>query len=183
MRNVVVAAAAGLLLAGCADAPAPPSPGAASTTTTCAGPDCGADDTGESEPAAPVAGVGETIRFRDSGGVVGTITLHKLERSTVVDGGNGYSVSPTYGAFLVADIEVTIEEGVSMATPLTFEARAPDGTEFVSEIGVVADLLDEPRLAAGQHVRGDVAFDVPEGEWFIDYEISDAPLATFEVVG
>ena len=180
-------AAAMWLLTGCGDAPGAPAPSAAGlpaagSPTLCAAADCGQQEAVEAEPTAPVAGVGETVRFRDSTArTVGTITLHKLHRvpaDASSDGGR-----PTSGSLLIADIEVTIEEGVIMATPLTFEARAPDGTEYVSKFGVVADRLDRSKLAAGERVRGDVAFDVPEGEWLIDYEVFDAPLATFQVVG
>lgn len=183
MSLLPLTAAACLLLTGCSSEAPQVSSGSGSSPTGCVGGTCGYDDAPRTEPPPPVGGLDETLRFQESNGTVGTITLHELRRIPAAEGPDAGRVGPPVsGSYLVADIEVVIEKGFGMATPLTFQVRSPDGTSYPSVPGVTVDRLNAPNLTEGERVRGELAFDAPEGELLIDYQVTGLPLATFQVV-
>jgi hypothetical protein len=179
VRVFVVAAALSLCLAGCASAQ--PAPEAAPTRVSTPAP-----TRTQPRPEAhrtPEGEVGDTVSFRD-GSTAGTITLKRIERIPAAQGGRVYA-RPAHGSFLVAHFRLAITQGSGLASELAFQAQTSDGTTYQAASGVVQAPINPHKVPvpAGHSTRGDVAFDVPEGDLLISYAPTGEPLASFEVTG
>ncbi len=66
---------------------------------------------------------------------------------------------------------------------LAWRAQSSDGVTYGAELGVADGQIDSGDVPAGRQVRGNVAFDAPEGTILLDYTtaLSD-PLATFQII-
>jgi hypothetical protein len=187
VRVVVVGAALLLCLAGCgsrmqaAGAPAAP---AGTTTPALRTTQPQTETTAETRPrTVPVVEMGRAVGFED-GSTAGTIMLKRIDRIPAAQAGNSYA-RPTHGSFLIAHFRMGITHGSAVATALTFQARTQDGTVYPAVPGIVQEPLNGRKtlIAAGEHDRGDVAFDVPKGRLLISYAPVGSPVVSFTVVG
>jgi hypothetical protein len=137
-------------------------------------------------PVAPeVAEVGETVQF-DGGVTVGSITLNGVRRITEPE--TEYSsATPAHGSWLVADVTVQVDErrepGALLVSAYDFTAQDESGIVYPADSNPLENTLST-EVVAGRQVRGEVAFDAPEGPLLIDWSPGfDGPTATFSVGG
>jgi hypothetical protein len=137
-------------------------------------------------PAAPeFAAVGDTVTF-DGGVTVGTVTLNGVRRITAPE--TEYSsATPTHGSWLVADVTVQVierrEPGTLLVSSFDFTAQDDAGIVYPSDSGPLGTSLSM-EVNAGRQVRGEVAFDAPEGPLLIDWSPGfEGPTATWRVTG
>ena len=137
-------------------------------------------------PAAPeFAALGEAVTF-DGGTTVGTVTLNGLRRITAPE--TEYSsATPTHGSWLVADVTVQVTErrdpGALLVSAFDFTAQDETGVVYPSDSGPLVTSLSM-EVIAGRQVRGEVAFDAPEGPLLIDWSPGfEGPTATWRVTG
>ncbi|WP_127782850.1 DUF4352 domain-containing protein [Rhodococcus sp. X156] len=154
-------------------APAAPRPSPASTTKPPV-----------SVPPAP-ASVGSTVPFTLTGSqpTSGTVTLNSIRRITTSE--TAYGGKPTSGSYLIANFTVAISSGTTYISPSYSRAQTPDGSTYSAQHSVVNQEMDRSDLSAGRMLRGDVAFDVPQGSsLLLDFGgVGSSPLATFRVTG
>jgi hypothetical protein len=126
--------------------------------------------------------VGGAVRFDDGNGATGTITLNGVRRISRPEGPIGGT--PEHGSYLVADVTIAVTTGTGLSNPLAFRAQSADGATYDSVLGVLDHQITSGDVPAGRQVRGEVAFDAPQGALLIDYTtpLSDV-LATFAVTG
>jgi hypothetical protein len=185
--RLVVAAALSLCLAGCGvSVAASETPTAPSGPTTSASPAAvpETEAAAETQPrTVPVAAMGRAVAFTD-GSTAGTIMLKRIDRIPAAQAGNSYA-RPTHGSFLIAHFRMGVTRGSAVASALTFQVQTQDGKVYPAVSGVVQEPLNGRKtlLPAGEHVRGDAAFDVPEGRLLISYAPSGSPVVSFTVVG
>jgi hypothetical protein len=97
--------------------------------------------------AAPLAAVGDTVAFTDQVGRAAGITLDGVRRTDRADSSR-----------LIAQVTVTVADGVVPVDPLRFRAQTAQAPTVDSGDGVI-----------GRPVEDGIAFDVPEGEVLISY--------------
>jgi hypothetical protein len=185
--RLVVAAALSLCLAGCGSSVAasePPTATSAPATPAALAAPPQTEAAVDTQPrTAPVAEMGRAVDFTD-GSTAGTIMLKRIDRIPAAQAGNSYA-RPTHGSFLVAHFRLGITRGSAVANALTFQAQTPDGRVYPAVSGVVQEPLNGRKtlMSAGEHIRGDAAFDVPEGKLLISYVPEGSPVVSFTVVG
>jgi hypothetical protein len=142
----------------------------------------------ESAPPLAVpetAEVGETVQF-DGGATVGSITLNGVRRITEPE--TEYTnATPTHGSWLVADVTVQVEErrepGALLVSGYDFTAQDEAGLIYPADSAPLENTLST-EVVAGRQVRGEVAFDAPEGPLLVDWSPGfGGPAATFRVDG
>jgi hypothetical protein len=128
-----------------------------------------------------VAALGDTVSF-EYGGTKGTITLKRVERIQGAQGGMPHT-PPVNGSFLLARIRLGISHGPGLASDSAFRAQTPDGRIYHAVSGVVQEPLNGHGgpIESGEHVHGDVAFDVPAGDLVISYAPAGTPLVAFKL--
>jgi hypothetical protein len=172
--------------AGRGSRPSPSAQPAATSSvprSTVAAPPTTSGGTSSASGAAPsTPGVGGTVHFDDGSGTTGTITLNGIRRITRPEGPIGGT--PEHGSYLVADVTIAVATGSGISNPLAFRAQSADGATYDSALGVLNHQITSGDVPAGRQVRGEVAFDAPQGPLLIDYTtpLSDV-LATFAVTG
>ncbi len=137
-------------------------------------------------PAAPqVAEVGDAVQF-DGGVTVGSITLNGVRRIAAPE--TEYSsATPTHGSWLVADVTVQVDErrepGALLVSSYDFTVQDEAGIIYPADSMPLENTLSTD-VVAGRQVRGEVAFDAPEGPLLLDWSPGfGGPTATFRVGG
>jgi hypothetical protein len=110
--------------------------------------------------------------------------LKRIERIPAGQAGKA-DARPTHGSYLVAHFRLGITHGSGVASALTFQAQTSDGEVYPAATGVVQEPLNGRKtlIPGGEHVRGDVAFDIPQGRLLISYAPQGAPVVSFRVDG
>lgn len=118
---------------------------------------------GTTQPANPTsasaaqAQIGDTVTATDSGASVQiTVTnLHAVTKPSefYTPAGTVYSV----------DVTINCTSGSFSANPLEFTARTAAGDSSEAALGAVDNQIETTDVAAGQRLRGAVAFDMPKG--------------------
>ncbi|WP_347059661.1 DUF4352 domain-containing protein [Blastococcus sp. HT6-30] len=140
----------------------------------------------EPEYTAPeFATIGEPVPF-DGGITAGTVTLNGIRRITAPEAEYS-SATPVNGSWLVADVTVQVSErrepGALLVSSYDFRAQDEAGIVYPADNAPLRTSLSMD-LTAGRQVRGEVAFDAPEGPLLIDWAPSfDGPTATWQVTG
>jgi hypothetical protein len=145
-----------------------------------------AEGEANAEPPAEAPGfaaVGDAVPF-DGGNSVGTITLNGVRRITAPE--KEYSsATPIHGSWLVADVTVQVSEvrdGTSLlVSAYDFTAQEPAGYAYPADSNPLKATLSMD-VGAGGQVRGEVAFDLPEGVVLIDWSPGfTGPAVTWQV--
>ncbi|HYO29158.1 MAG TPA: DUF4352 domain-containing protein [Thermomicrobiales bacterium] len=155
-------------------------PGTAATVDTPVAPDAE-----QPEPAEGASegrpGIGESASWSGFGSG-GTVTLNSVRRIASPESPTG--TSPDNGSYLVADVTVEAGDGTVSGDPFFWVVRSEDGTTYPADITALAVQIDSAQIAAGRQIRGEVAFDAPEGALLLDYRSPGGEsLATFSIEG
>ncbi len=136
-----------------------------------------ADATGETERP----GIGDSASWSGFGSG-GTVTLNSVRRITSPESPTG--TSPENGSYLVADVTVEAADGTVSGNPLFWVVQSEDGTTYPADITALASQIDSAQMQPGRQIRGEVAFDAPEGALLLDYRSPvGESLATFSIEG
>jgi hypothetical protein len=185
-RLVVLAGAAGLLLAGCVVEQTPDVTPSQSTTTGSVSP--GAPTSPDDADAALSAGtreaplsLGESRALSDDSAWTVRLNASTPDGASVIAAENEFAPPPVAGeAFLIGNFSVTVDaaalaqqgidlanEGADPAWHLSFEYVAADGTSFDALSGTLCSTLSSiysagTLYADGTTATGDVCISVPE---------------------
>jgi hypothetical protein len=136
-------------------------------------------------PPPPVNGVGAVVDFSGtiSGAPAqGSVTLNGIRRTSQSE--QSYTDSlPTHGSWLVIDVTVSSTTGEIPYNVYDWTVSTPDGNVQDYDYSVLEEGLGSGTVLPGRIVRGEVAFDVPEGPLFIDYSLGSEVVTTFEITG
>jgi hypothetical protein len=131
-----------------------------------------------STSAVKPVGVGQVERWTDGGGDSGTIEITAAQRHAPRP---QYAEHPTAGSWLVINVTVHVDKGQAEVNQYVFAAQTPDGVEHQGTSTPLDDMLSAT-LTAGRDISGQIGFDVPAGQNYIDWTPSGGPpLATFRV--
>lgn len=124
--------------------------------------------------------VGTPVAF--DGSATGRVTINSTRRVTSSE--LSYGGSAVSGSYLILDVSVdltstTDPDGLSVSY-LNFTAQDTAGHVYTAEYDVVESNLSAT-IGAGRKVRGEVAFDIPKGEIFVDWSPSyGSPAVTWK---
>lgn len=183
---VVAALAIALSLAGCSggnptstasststgggDAAAPSE--AATDTDSGSGSDAGSGDAQELQ-------IGQPVEVKQSEGTA-KVTILSATYGPSMPGGDVEPVK--HGGVLMLDVQYETADGVADANPLYFTIKSADGQD--GELGLGApDAISAGQLQPGEVRRGNIAFDVGAGPFFLkfwDDMLSGGTVYTFD---
>ena len=133
--------------------------------------------TTESPAVTPqVPGVGDSVPVAIEG-TVGTLTIDSVRRVNM-------TVSPDRhesGSYLVAAVTLNVTQGALSLSGYDFTATGADGVGTASTFTPLDDVLDDYAVA-GRPAHGEIAFDVPAGDTWIDWAPGEL-MATWKVFG
>src|SRR3712207_2948352 len=126
-------------------------------------------------------GIGDSASWSGFGSG-GTVTLNSVRRITSPESPIG--TSPENGSYLVADVTVEAADGTVSGNPVFWVVQSEDGTTYPADITALASQIDSAQIQSDRQIRGEVAFDAPEGALLLDYRSPvGESLATFSIEG
>lgn len=136
-----------------------------------------ASSPGASAPAAPGA-VGQAVAVSWGSSGKANVTVNEAKAWP----GDQY-VPPKNGTYVALDVTIEATAGKVSYNPLYWSARDADGHEYNFGVFAPEPTLKSGELAAGEKVRGWIAFDVPKGSAltvFLD-DVLSGHVATWSV--
>ncbi|WP_369254097.1 DUF4352 domain-containing protein [Geodermatophilus amargosae] len=112
----------------------------------------------------------------------GSVTLNGVRRVPQPESSYSDAV-PTHGSWLVIDVTIASTTGEIPYNVYDWTVSTPDGNVQDYDYSVLEEALGSGTVLPGRIVRGEVAFDVPEGQLFIDYSLGFEVVTTFEITG
>lgn len=91
----------------------------------------------------------------------GTITFNTIRTATGPV--SSYGDPPKNGIFVIVNVTITGVSGKVSASPYDFSIRTADGSTYDSSYDSVDPNLRSSDLAPGKLIRGNIVFDVPQG--------------------
>ena len=112
----------------------------------------------------------------------GSVTLNGIRRVPQTEQSYSDAV-PTHGSWLVIDVAISSTTGELPYNPYDWTVSTPNGNVQDYDYNVLEEDLGSGTVLPGRIVRGELAFDVPEGQLFIDYSLGFEVVTTFEITG